>query len=50
MPVTPEENAKYRKFVSEKAQEIGLFDHKPDDMIWHYTDGPAFLGIPQSRK
>jgi len=26
MPVTAEENETYRKFVSEKAQQIGLFD------------------------
>jgi hypothetical protein len=48
MPVTPEENEKYRKFVSEKAQEVGLFDYKGEDIIWHYTDGPSFLGILQS--
>ncbi len=46
--MTPEENEKYRRFVSDKAQEIGLFDYKPDDIIWHYTDGPGFLGILQS--
>ena len=48
MPVTAEENEKYRKFVSDKAQEIGLFEYKPNDIIWHYTDGPGFLGILQS--
>lgn len=48
MPVTPEENEKYRLFVSAKAQEIGVFDYKPDDIIWHYTNGPGFLGILQS--
>lgn len=48
MPVTLEENDKYRRFVSTKAQEAGLFDYKPDDIIWHYTDGPGFLGILQS--
>jgi hypothetical protein len=48
MPVTPEENEKYRLFVSERAKEIGVFDFKPDDIVWHYTDGPGFLGIIQS--
>jgi hypothetical protein len=48
MPVTPEENAKYGAFVGAKATEIGLFDYKPDDIVWHYTDGPGFLGILQS--
>jgi hypothetical protein len=48
MPVTAEENEKYRAFVVEKASEIGLFDFKPDDIVWHYTDGPGFLGIVQS--
>ncbi len=48
MPVTQEENEKYRAFVSAKAKEIGLFDYKPDDIVWHYTDGPGFLGILQS--
>jgi hypothetical protein len=48
MPVTAQENEKYRVFVSEKASEIGLFDYQPDQIIWHYTDGPGFLGIIQS--
>jgi len=48
MPVTEEENIKYRDFVSGKAKEIGLFDYDPNRVIWHYTDGPGFLGIIQS--
>lgn len=48
MPVTPEENEKYRLFVSARAQETGCFDYKPDDIIWHYTNGDGFLGILQS--
>ena len=48
MPVTPEENEKYFAFVRLKAQGLGLFDYKPDTVVWHYTDGPGFLGIIQS--
>lgn len=48
MPVTPQENETYRTFVSQKAQELGCFNFKPDDIVWHYTDGPGFLGILQS--
>jgi hypothetical protein len=48
MPVTPEENEKYRAFVSERAKEIGCFDFKPNDILWHYTNGEGFLGILQS--
>jgi hypothetical protein len=48
MPVTIEENLTYGEFVRAKAQEIGLFDYKPDEIVWHYTDGPGFLGIVQS--
>jgi hypothetical protein len=48
VPVTLSENEKYRSFVSEKASEVGCFDFKPDDIVWHYTDGAAFLGILQS--
>jgi hypothetical protein len=48
MPVTPTENEQYRTFVSEKAQELGCFDFKPDDIVWHYTNGEGFLGILQS--
>jgi DUF2971 family protein len=48
MPVTPEENQRYFKFVSDKANEFGIFDYKPDTIVWHYTDGPGFLGIVQS--
>ena len=48
MPVTPEENEKYRVFVSQIAQKIGCFNYKPDDIVWHYTNGGGFLGILQS--
>src|SRR6266481_7399641 len=48
MPVTLEENEKYGAFVRAKAKEIGLFAYKPDDIVWHYTDGSGFLGIVQS--
>jgi hypothetical protein len=48
MPVTLEENEKYGAFVRAKAQEIGCFDFKPDDIVWHYTDGDGLLGILQS--
>ena len=48
MPVTQEENEKYFAFVRERAQSLGLFDYKPDTIVWHYTDGPGFLGIIQS--
>jgi hypothetical protein len=48
MPVTEPENERYRAFVREKANELGCFDFKPDDIVWHYTDGDGFLGILQS--
>src|SRR5713101_7196179 len=48
MPVTDEENEKYRLFVVERANEIGCFDYKGKDIVWHYTDGEGFLGILQS--
>lgn len=48
MPVTLQENEQYRAFVSAKAQELGCFDFKPDDIVWHYTNGEGFLGILQS--
>lgn len=48
MQVTPEENEKYRRFVSDIATEMGVFNFKQDDIVWHYTDGPGFLGILQS--
>jgi len=35
-------------FVWAKAGEIDLFDYKPDEIVWHCTDGPGFLGIVQS--
>ena len=50
MPVTAEENQKYQKFVSGKAQELGIFDFDPNTIIWHYTNGPGFLGILQSSR
>jgi hypothetical protein len=48
MHVTPEENEAYRKFVSELAIELGVFDLKGIETVWHYTDGNGFLGILQS--
>jgi hypothetical protein len=48
MPVTPQENEKYRQYVSDIAREMGVFDFKPDQIVWHYTNGEGFLGIIQS--
>ncbi len=48
MHVTPEENEVYRKFVSDLAIELGVFDLKEIETVWHYTDGSGFLGILQS--
>jgi hypothetical protein len=48
MNVTPLENEMYRTFVSDIATEMGVFDFKGDDIIWHYTNGAGFLGILQS--
>jgi hypothetical protein len=46
--VTMEENEKYRRFVSDVAQEMGAFDLRGEDIVWHYTNGSGFLGILQS--
>jgi hypothetical protein len=48
MLVTPEEHNQYHQFVSAKAGEMACFDYKPDDIVWHYTNGEGFLGILQS--
>jgi hypothetical protein len=48
MEVTLEENEKYRRFVSDVAKELGVFDFGGDDIIWHYTNGPGLIGILQS--
>jgi hypothetical protein len=48
MPVTSEENEKYRRFVSDVAKEMGVFDFEGEQIVWHYTNGPGFLGIIQS--
>lgn len=48
MPVTPQENEKYRQFVNNIAIELGIFDFSGEQIIWHYTDGAGFLGILQS--
>lgn len=50
MPVTVEENNKYRDFVSRIATENGCFDFQPDQVIWHYTDGPGLVGILESSR
>jgi len=48
MQVTPEENEKYRRYVSDVATKMGVFDFAGDQIIWHYTNGPGLLGILQS--
>jgi len=48
MHVTIEENEKYRLFVNELANRVGVFAFAPDQIVWHYTNGPGFLGILQS--
>jgi hypothetical protein len=48
MIVTLDENERYRRFVSEVAQEMGVFDFEPEKLVWHYTNGAGFLGILQS--
>jgi hypothetical protein len=49
MPVTPQENNKYRDFVITIASELGVFvDVKAQEVVWHYTNGDGFLGILQS--
>jgi hypothetical protein len=48
MHVTPEENEAYRKFVTDLAIELGVFDLNGIETVWHYTDGNGFLGILQS--
>jgi hypothetical protein len=50
MPVTTEENNKYGEFVRRIAQENGCFDYEPDQVVWHYTDGPGLLGILESSR
>jgi len=48
MQVTLQENEKYRQFVSDVAKELGVFAFDAEDIVWHYTNGPGFLGILQS--
>lgn len=48
MPVSIEENNRFRDFVSRIAREGGCFDFNPDQIVWHYTNGDGFLGILQS--
>jgi hypothetical protein len=48
MEITLEENEKYRRFVSDVAREMSVFEFGRDDIVWHYTNGAGFLGILQS--
>jgi hypothetical protein len=48
--VTPDESNKYRDFVSRIARENGCFDYQPEQIVWHYTDGPGLLGILESSR
>jgi hypothetical protein len=48
MPVTPHENNTYGEFVRKMAVELGVFDLKGQEIVWHYTNGEGFLGILQS--
>ena len=48
MPVSQQENNTYREFVSNIATNLGVFDLKGQEIVWHYTNGEGFLGILQS--
>ena len=48
MPVTQDENDKYRRFVNVLADELGVFAFHPETTIWHYTNEQGLLGILQS--
>jgi hypothetical protein len=48
MQVTLQENEKYRQFVRDVAQRLGVFDFNGEQIVWHYTDGAGLLGILQS--
>ena len=48
MPVTVDENERYRQFVHSVATELGVFDFAPDQVVWHYTNENGLLGILQS--
>ena len=50
MPVTLEENNKYRDFVVKIANDLGVLDAQGQNVVWHYTNGSGFLGILQSSK
>lgn len=39
---------KYGEFVRRIAQENGCFNFEPEQIVWHYTDGPGLLGILES--
>lgn len=48
MHVTLQENEKYRSFVNGIANEMGVFDFKGEEIVWHYTNGSGLLGIIQT--
>lgn len=50
MPVTTEENNKYREFVVKLATDLGVVNLQGQEIVWHYTNGEGFLGILQSSK
>lgn len=48
MPVTQDEHQRYFDFVRGIARRLGTVDYSSDEIVYHYTDGPGFLGILQS--
>ena len=50
MSVTNDEAINYRDFVGRIARGNGCFDFEPDQLVWHYTDGPGLLGILESSR
>jgi hypothetical protein len=48
MPVLQEEIAQYREFAEEILKDLGCLDIDPNAVLWHYTTGPALLGIIES--
>jgi hypothetical protein len=48
MPCTAEELEKFHRFTRQVSTDAALMEFDPNMTLWHYTNGPGFLGMIES--
>ena len=48
MPIPSDETKRYSDFAVQLTRELGAMEITPNTILWHYTNGAAFLAIVDS--